>query len=101
MEETELVLTPDQEAAVKLIEKSRVAVVTGPPGSGKTTILKAALQRLRMDEHVALCAPTGKAAKRMSEVTAYGAMTVHRLLGAKYSSAGWSMEYDEYNRLPQ
>ena len=60
----------------------RVGVLTGGPGRGKTTCLREALRALREDKQaVALCAPTGKAARRMSEACGYPAQTIHRLLG--------------------
>lgn len=61
---------------------SPVMVLTGGPGSGKTTVLRAIIEA--MGEHgkkVVLCAPTGRAAKRMSALTGKEAMTIHRLLG--------------------
>ena len=62
---------------------SPVTIVTGGPGTGKTTILNAIIKiykRLYSDHKVVLCAPTGRASKRMSELTGVEACTIHRLL---------------------
>ena len=64
-----------------------VMLLTGGPGTGKTTIVKALLDIFRsMDMQVALAAPTGRAAKRLSEATSYEAKTIHRLLEFEYRS---------------
>ncbi|MBM4356729.1 MAG: ATP-dependent RecD-like DNA helicase [Deltaproteobacteria bacterium] len=79
---TNLVLDTTQRAAVAEAARSKVLVVTGGPGVGKTTLVRAIL---RLFDHarlrVALAAPTGRAAKRMSEATGRDAVTLHRLLG--------------------
>lgn len=74
-------LDKDQEAAVQLIRHARIAVVTGGPGTGKTTCLKEAIRGL--PERVHLCAPTGKAAVRMKDAIGVEAQTLHRFLGWK------------------
>lgn len=71
-----------QDRAVALICSARFALVTGGPGTGKTTCLRRALEQLA-DARVELAAPTGKAAKRMHEATGRDARTVHRLLEYK------------------
>lgn len=74
-------LTSEQKKAVKSIAKNNVCVITGGPGTGKTTIIKAMLHIYNKKENkVVLCAPTGRAAKRMSETTGEEAKTLHRLL---------------------
>lgn len=76
-------LDPEQQRAIELCvdPSKRVVCVTGPAGSGKTTILKTAYQALVGAGYaVALCAPSGKAAKRIYEATGIEAMTIHRLL---------------------
>lgn len=61
---------------------SPVMVLTGGPGSGKTTVLRAVIEAMeRRGRKVTLCAPTGRAAKRMATLTGHEAMTIHRLLG--------------------
>lgn len=74
-------LDPSQEAAVDLVCSARFGVVTGGPGTGKTTCLRTALDRLdAAGARYLLGAPTGKAARRMREATGRHASTVHRLL---------------------
>lgn len=70
-----------QAAAVELALREAVCVITGGPGTGKTTIIKTLLEALDLPKQdVALAAPTGRAAKRMSEATGRPALTLHRLL---------------------
>ena len=70
-----------QKEAIKEALSSGVMILTGGPGTGKTTIVRALLSIFRsMDMKVALCAPTGRAAKRLSESTSCEAKTIHRLL---------------------
>lgn len=74
--------SPVQREAIHTILESPVAVLTGGPGSGKTTVLKAVIDILEKNgKKVVLAAPTGRAAKRMSLLTAHEASTIHRLLG--------------------
>lgn len=77
----EVKLAPEQQEAIQTAMASAVTVITGGPGTGKTTILNVLLRmldELRLD--YLLCAPTGRAAKRMSEATGRDAKTIHRLL---------------------
>ena len=76
-----IALADEQRAAVALALRSKLLVLTGGPGVGKTTVLKTILQIL-MAKRVRplLCAPTGRAAKRLAEVTGLEARTIHRLL---------------------
>ena len=77
----DVTLAPTQRAAVDTSLRSRVAVITGGPGVGKTTLVNAVLRILRArDVRCALCAPTGRAAKRLGESTGHTAKTIHRLL---------------------
>ncbi len=74
-------LAPEQRSAVDEAARRQVLVVTGGPGVGKTTIVRAILAVLaRAKVDFRLAAPTGRAAKRMSEATGQGAMTLHRML---------------------
>jgi exodeoxyribonuclease V alpha subunit len=74
-------LSPEQKGSVERVARDKVLVITGGPGVGKTTIVRAILhvfQSARLQ--VKLAAPTGRAAKRLSESTRQGAVTLHRLL---------------------
>jgi exodeoxyribonuclease V alpha subunit len=80
-QQTKLKLAASQQEAVRLALTSKVMVITGGPGVGKTTIVNAILRVLAAkDLRIVLCAPTGRAAKRMSETTGREASTIHRLL---------------------
>ena len=71
----------NQKNAIRFALENKVMVITGGPGTGKTTIIKAILKIFsRMKIHIMLAAPTGRAAKRMSEMTGHPAKTIHRLL---------------------
>jgi len=74
-------LSEKQFEAVKQINENNVCIITGGPGTGKTTIIKCVLEVYKShNKKVVLCAPTGRAAKRMSETTGEDAKTIHRLL---------------------
>jgi exodeoxyribonuclease V alpha subunit len=76
-----MTLAPGQQQALRLAVSSKVTAITGGPGVGKTTLMNAIL-RVLTAKHVKplLCAPTGRAAKRLSEATGLEAKTIHRLL---------------------
>jgi exodeoxyribonuclease V alpha subunit len=75
----------EQKRAIRDALSHGVMVLTGGPGTGKTTVVHALLHIFRsMDMDVALCAPTGRAAKRLSESTAMEAKTIHRLLEMEF-----------------
>ncbi len=85
-----LTLAATQRDAVRAALASKVLVITGGPGVGKTTILRAILAILRAKRvPMALCAPTGRAAKRLSEVTGIEASTIHRLLEVNPADGGF------------
>lgn len=80
-EEEKIELAPEQKSAVKFAVSSGVSVITGGPGTGKTTIINAIIKYFECQGKVALlAAPTGRAAKRITESTGYKAQTIHRLL---------------------
>ncbi len=79
-----LELTEAQRQAVRVAVTQKVSVITGGPGTGKTTILRAVLAILKaLKLSIVLAAPTGRAAKRLSEATGVEASTLHRLLAFK------------------
>ena len=85
-----LTLAESQRAAVRVALVSKVLVLTGGPGVGKTTVVNAILRVLRARRvRVLLAAPTGRAAKRLSEATGLEAKTVHRLLEADPGAGGF------------
>src|ERR1700680_2557208 len=83
-------LAESQVAAIRLALMSKVLVMTGGPGVGKTTIVNAILRVLAAKGiNILLCAPTGRAAKRMKEATGFEAKTIHRLLEADPRTGGF------------
>lgn len=84
--------------AIKTSLKSKFLIITGGPGTGKTTIIKAIvnlycslnnINKLKADDHLVLLAPTGRAAKRLKEATAFKAFTIHKFLK-------WNKELNEF-----
>lgn len=74
-------LSDKQKEAIKLINENNVIIITGGPGTGKTTIIKTIIDIYEERKNkVVLCAPTGRAAKKMTETTGKDASTLHRLL---------------------
>jgi exodeoxyribonuclease V alpha subunit len=85
-----LTLAESQKVAVRLALASKVLVITGGPGVGKTTIVNSILRVLAAKGvRLQLCAPTGRAAKRMSEATGLEAKTIHRLLEVDPKGGGF------------
>jgi exodeoxyribonuclease V alpha subunit len=85
-----LALAESQVAAIKLALMSKTLVMTGGPGVGKTTIVKGILRILAAKGvELLLCAPTGRAAKRMTEATGFEAKTIHRLLEVDPKTGGF------------
>ncbi len=89
-------LARGQEEAVLLAANSKVLVITGGPGTGKTTLITAILrifQQLKL--RILLAAPTGRAAKRMNEATGWEAKTIHRLLEYSPHKGGFKKDQDD------
>ena len=90
-----LQLAESQKTAIRLALASKVLVITGGPGVGKTTIVNSILRVLSAKSaKLLLCAPTGRAAKRMTEATGFEAKTVHRLLEVDPKRGGFKRDGD-------
>jgi exodeoxyribonuclease V alpha subunit len=90
-------LAPEQEEAVRLALTSRVAVLTGGPGCGKSFTVRSVVELARArGARIILAAPTGRAAKRLAELTGHEAATIHRLLKLQ---PGGDASYDAANPL--
>lgn len=80
-EKQDIILSAEQKEAVKAVNDNNVCIITGGPGTGKTTIIKSIIDIYKTRKmKVVLCAPTGRAAKRMQEQSGEEATTIHRLL---------------------
>jgi len=80
-ETTDILLSEKQKEAIRAINDKNVTIITGGPGTGKTTIIKSIIEIYKQKKYkIVLCAPTGRAAKRMTETTGEEASTLHRLL---------------------
>jgi exodeoxyribonuclease V alpha subunit len=98
-------LAPDQQEAFNLCMANPVFILTGAPGTGKTYLLRRIIEQFKKwNQLIALAAPTGKAAKRMSEMIGMPASTIHRLLGPEpYQENGetnFSFHYGVSAHLP-
>ncbi|WP_072697250.1 SF1B family DNA helicase RecD2 [Desulfovibrio litoralis] len=95
LKQVALKLAPEQEEAVRASLNSKVLVITGGPGTGKTTIIKAIIKVFQtVKARILLAAPTGRAAKRMSEATDLEARTIHRLLEYSPKEDGFARNSD-------
>jgi len=93
-----ITLAKKQVEAIKSAVENKVMIITGGPGTGKTTIINAILKIfLRLGVKIMLAAPTGRAAKRMSEATGHDAKTIHRML--EYSIQKRGFQKNELNPL--
>lgn len=90
-----------QKEAIDMFVKKPFLILTGGPGTGKTTIVKAMIElyrKLYPNKSIAICAPTGRAAKRLTELTGTEATTIHRML--KWNLEANTFAMDETNPLP-
>lgn len=95
-----LALTPPQREALKKARQDEILIVTGGPGTGKTTTIKALIGMFEENNlKVSLAAPTGRAARRMTETAGREARTIHRLLEYGYSDGELKFKRDEENPL--
>ena len=91
-----LVLAPTQQEAVDIATRQKIMVLTGGPGTGKTTVTKRILQRFEEGGlKVSLCSPTGRAAKRLGEATGREARTIHRLLEFQPGEGQFKKGYED------
>ena len=91
-----ITLAKNQVKAVQCALEEKILVITGGPGTGKTTIIHAILKIIsRLGVKILLAAPTGRAAKRMSETTGHPARTIHRLLEFSLSKGGFQKKEDK------
>ena len=97
-QQTDIELAANQAEAVRMALRSKVLIITGGPGVGKTTIVNSIIKILKQKStSIVLCAPTGRAAKRMSETTRMDAKTIHRLL--EFSPEVFGFKKNEENPL--
>ena len=92
---------PEQRLAVESAAREQVLLITGGPGTGKTTCIRgvvALFDAMGMD--IALMAPTGRAAKRLGELTGRGAQTVHRMLGMSFNEATGEVSFAKNGKDP-
>jgi len=85
-----MVLGDEQKQALITLGQSKMIIITGGPGTGKTTLVKAIISIIgKKTSRIMLCAPTGRAAKRLSETTGMHAKTIHRLLEFSPGNGGY------------
>ncbi|MFD1363075.1 SF1B family DNA helicase RecD2 [Lentibacillus salinarum] len=95
-----VVLAEKQREAIRKLFEENLLILTGNPGTGKTTVIQAMIEiyrKLYKKDDIALCAPTGRASRKLAEVTGHAASTIHRLIGLQ---PGEDPEYSEDNPLP-
>ena len=99
--DTGVALSEKQKTTIQSVMDHRVSVITGGPGTGKTTIINGIFQLLRGEgEKTAICAPTGRAAKRIKEATGNYATTIHRLLEAELDEERHSVYFRRCHDYP-
>lgn len=101
-EKSKIELSEKQKEAIKAINEKNVTIITGGPGTGKTTIIKTIIDLYEeKNKKVILSAPTGRAAKKMTEATDKEASTLHRLLGlGKLDDDGIYTRHSDYEGAP-
>ena len=101
-EKSKIELSEKQKEAIKAINEKNVTIITGGPGTGKTTIIKTIIDLYEeKNKKVVLAAPTGRAAKKMTEATDKEASTLHRLLGlGKLDDEGIYTRHSDFEGAP-
>lgn len=101
-ERLRLTFTAQQKEIIHQVVEAGATVLTGGPGTGKTTIVRGIVEvigTVKPDAVILLAAPTGRAAKRLSELTGYAAKTIHRLLGYSFEGGTPHFTWDDKNPL--
>ena len=100
-QKTDLILSDKQKEAIEAVNDNNVCIITGGPGTGKTTIIKVILELYKSKKRkTVLCAPTGRAAKRMTETTGEEAKTLHRLLEIGKIEEERTSKYNDFDVAP-
>ncbi|MBR6253084.1 MAG: ATP-dependent RecD-like DNA helicase [Clostridia bacterium] len=88
-------LSTEQKKAIKMVFNNKISIITGGPGTGKTTIIQCILKLLELEKlDFSLCAPTGRAAKRISETAGEEARTLHRLLNLGKMDEDYAINFE-------
>lgn len=96
-----IVYAPMQRKTLEIAAEHQVVLITGGPGTGKTTTVRAIIAMFELEGlKVQLAAPTGRAAKRMSELTGREALTIHRLLEAGYAEGSFDLVFKRNESQP-
>ncbi len=99
--QTGIQLSKKQQEALYMVMQNGASVITGGPGTGKTTVINAIIEIMTAaNAAVALCAPTGRAAKRMAETCGMEAKTIHRLLELNYTGEGERQVFGRNEEVP-
>ena len=99
--QNKITLAEHQKSAVYCAMEKGATVITGGPGTGKTTIINTIIQIMdKLDQKVMLAAPTGRAAKRMTEVCGAESKTIHRLLESTFSETDDNMRFSKNEENP-
>ena len=97
----DIIMHSNQKDAVETAFNNGISIITGGPGTGKTTIVKCIISTFAgVNKKVLLLAPTGRAAKKLNESTGIQASTIHRALGVDFNKGAGMFTFNELNKLP-